>query len=203
MKGTSQQNTRGDPFGHRHRLFHSLRMFPCPNPAETSQKSPISFFPHAAAGREQEKARVSQRLWKKCVSWKGWRSLGGWEAMVTRPGQGLGGVAFDLTTGSNFTLSIQARYMIHSAFRLSIISRTIRTLNKLRFISSVSEERWISLLFVDVSGIEACCPSTGYWLARCCGKTPLPSIAPRAEVMLTNLFVEPMVLQLYKLLTTV
>lgn len=61
--------------------------------------------------------------------------------MVTRPGQGLGGVAFDLTTGSNFTLSIQARYMIHSAFRLSIISRTIRTLNKLRFISSVSEER--------------------------------------------------------------
>lgn len=59
-----------------------------------------------------------------------------------------GGFLLDFTSGSNFTLSIEARYMILSAW-LSIINRTIRALrNKLRYLSSVSEERLISLLLL-------------------------------------------------------
>lgn len=88
------------------------------------------------------------------------KPAGAWEAdeqpWWSAQGRDWRGFLFDLTSGNNFTLSIQARQVIHLASRLGTISRTTRALkNKLRFISSVSEER--SILFK---------PFVGAWCAE-------------------------------------
>lgn len=95
---------------------------------------------------------------------------------LTRSGAG-GKFLVGLTSGSNFTLSMQARCVILSAMRLGIISRTVRAWNsKLRLISSVSEERWILLLpFIDAQG-TGFFHCTAYWLVTYCGKNPLPNM---------------------------